>query len=89
MERLAQVKVTAASPPAPAPTPLPRTYIKVYARFADGAVRFYKDGYTDLRGRFDYGSLNTDDLTRVKRFAILVISDAHGSLVREADPPAL
>ena len=23
-----------------------------------GAVAFYKDGYTDLRGRFDYASLN-------------------------------
>ncbi len=39
--------------------PVPRAYVKVYARLHDGTVRFYKDGYTDLRGRFDYASLNS------------------------------
>ena len=38
--------------------PIPRAYVKVYARLKNGTVRFYKDGYTDLRGRFDYASLN-------------------------------
>ncbi len=38
--------------------PVARAYIKVYARLKNGTVRFYKDGYTDLRGRFDYASLN-------------------------------
>ena len=38
--------------------PLPKTYVKVYARLNNGTVRFFKDGYTDLRGRFDYASLN-------------------------------
>ena len=38
--------------------PLPKTYVKVYARLTNGTVRFFKDGYTDLRGRFDYASLN-------------------------------
>ncbi len=27
---------------------------KVYARHADGQVRFYKDGCTNHRGKFDY-----------------------------------
>jgi hypothetical protein len=35
-----------------------KAYVKVYARLADGTVRFFKDGYTDLRGHFDYASLN-------------------------------
>ncbi len=35
-----------------------KAYVKVYARLKNGTVRFYKDGYTDLRGRFDYASLN-------------------------------
>lgn len=39
--------------------PLPRSYVKVYARLKDGQIRFYKDGYTDLRGIFDYASLNS------------------------------
>jgi hypothetical protein len=33
--------------------PLPKVYVKVYARLPGGAVRFHKDGYTDLRGRFE------------------------------------
>jgi hypothetical protein len=36
-----------------------KAYVKVYARLKDGTVRFFKDGYTDLRGRFDYASLNS------------------------------
>ncbi len=38
--------------------PLPRAYVKMYARLKNGTVRFFKDGYTDLRGRFDFASLN-------------------------------
>jgi hypothetical protein len=50
-------------------------------------VEFYKDGYTDLRGRFDYTSLNTDQLGVVERFSILILSEEHGAAVREAAPP--
>ncbi|MDA0282714.1 MAG: hypothetical protein O3B86_05115 [Planctomycetota bacterium] len=67
--------------------PLPRVYVKVYALLGDGQIKFYKDGYTDLRGRFDYTSLNTNELEFVKRFSILVLSDEHGAIVREAAPP--
>ena len=67
--------------------PIPRTYIKVYARLKDGRVTFYKDGYTDLRGRFDYASLSTDKLDHVQRFAILVLSDEYGAVIRESDVP--
>jgi hypothetical protein len=67
---------------------LPSTYVKVYARQQGGGVAFFKDGYTDLRGWFDYATLSTDDLDRVERFAILVASDAHGSSILEAPPPA-
>jgi hypothetical protein len=66
---------------------LPRSYVKVYARMRDGEVRFYKDGYTDLRGCFDYASLSTDALDRVERFAMLVVSQEHGAMIREAAPP--
>ena len=45
----------------------------VYARMKDGAVKFYKDGYTDLCGYFDYTSLNTNELDFVDRFSILVL----------------
>ncbi len=41
--------------------PLPKAYVKVYAKLNDDTVRFFKDGYTDLRGRFDYASLNAPE----------------------------
>jgi hypothetical protein len=69
--------------------PLAQVYVKVYARDAGGRVSFYKDGYTDLRGRFDYSSLNTGEISDVERFAILVLSESAGALVREAAPPKL
>jgi hypothetical protein len=58
-----------------------------YARMKDGSTNFYKDGYTDLRGRFDYTSLSTSELDSVERFSILVLSDANGATVKEAAPP--
>ena len=41
--------------------PVSKAYVKVYARLHNGTVRYFKDGYTDLRGRFDYASLNNSD----------------------------
>ena len=67
--------------------PLPFTYVKVYARMNDGRVKFYKDGYTDLRGKFDYVSLNTGQLDDVDRFAVLILNDEAGAMIREAKPP--
>ncbi|WP_428261538.1 hypothetical protein [Haliangium sp.] len=67
--------------------PVPGCYVKVYARLRGGEVRFYKDGYTDLRGCFDYAALSTDTLERVERFALLVMSAEHGAVVREVAPP--
>jgi hypothetical protein len=43
----------------PGDKPVSKAYVKVYARLSDGTVRFFKDGYTDLRGKFDYASLNS------------------------------
>ena len=67
--------------------PLGTVYVKVYAQLRDGSVKFYKDGYTDLRGRFDYASLSTGDLQSVVKFSLLISSDDNGSMVREARPP--
>ncbi len=79
-----QVRVQRASDAAA----LVATYVKVYARRRGGAVTFYKDGYTDLRGWFDYATLSTNDLDHVERFAILVCSDQSGAAILEANPPA-
>lgn len=68
-------------------TALSATYVKVYARMRGGGVQFYKDGYTDLRGRFDHATLSTSELDQVERFAILVLHDRAGAAVVEAEPP--
>jgi hypothetical protein len=67
--------------------PLPKVYVKVYARLADGSVKFHKDGYTDLRGRLDYVSVNTPERLAVERFAVLVLSEDRGALIRDIAPP--
>jgi hypothetical protein len=66
---------------------LEQAYVKVYARNKDGSVTFFKDGYTDLRGQFDYATLSTSALDQVNRFAILVLHETQGAIVREAAPP--
>jgi len=67
--------------------PLSKVYVKVYARLADGSVKFHKDGYTDLRGRFDYVSVNTPERLAIEQFAVLVLSEERGALIRDVAPP--
>ena len=60
--------------------PLPRAYVKVFARPAGGgAAVFHKDGYTDLRGVFDYASVSARPDVDGLEFAILVVHDQAGS----------
>jgi hypothetical protein len=68
--------------------PLAKTYVKVFAKLPDGQVRFHKDGYTDLRGRFDYASLSDDPNAGAARYSVLVLSDDRGAVIREVSPPA-
>ena len=67
--------------------PLSKVYVKVYAE-TDSGVSFFKDGYTDLRGQFDYASVSTTGLGQVNRFSILVMSEEDGATVLEATPPS-
>ncbi len=70
--------------------PVVGAYCKVYMRTKKDSRKsvFYKDGYTDLRGRFDYaaisGASKPDD---IDKFAILVMTEEFGGLVREAKVP--
>lgn len=66
--------------------PLSKVYVKVYASTPEG-VKFFKDGYTDLRGKFDYASVSTTGLGQVQRFSILVMSEDQGATVLEASVP--
>lgn len=66
--------------------PLPATYVKVYVERGGRAV-FHKDGYTDLRGRFDYASLGDGSVAGASRIALFISHDDAGATVREVSPP--
>lgn len=84
VERYGQVQVTSKADG----TPLSKVYVKVFAKMNSGETLFYRDGYTDLRGRFDYASSSTLDVAGVQEFALLVISEELGARVLTAAPPA-
>ncbi|MFT7618480.1 MAG: hypothetical protein ACI97A_002123 [Planctomycetota bacterium] len=67
--------------------PLSKVYVKVFAREKNGTIRFHKDGYTDIRGRFDYASLSGPKGRNAKRYSILLMSENDGAMVREAASP--
>jgi len=67
--------------------PLAKAYIKVYAQTSNGAVRFHKDGYTDLRGRFDYVSQSNRANDGIMKYSILIMTEENGSVIRQANPP--
>jgi hypothetical protein len=68
--------------------PLAKVYVKCFAKTKSGVVNFYKDGYTNLRGRFDYALTNAGDVNNIERFSVLIMSDEFGSLIKEVDPPS-
>jgi hypothetical protein len=67
--------------------PISTAYVKVYGKYPDGSIRFYKDGYTDSRGRFDYASVSAGDAKGADRFAILVISEEKGATLHDVAAP--
>ena len=71
----------------PQQKPVSKVYVKVYSKNQAGQVKFYKDGYTDLRGKFDYSSVNTGNINNIQSFSILVLSQEHGAVIKEALPP--
>jgi len=67
--------------------PLAKAYVKVYVQTSSGAVRFHKDGYTDLRGRFDYVSQSNRANDGIVKYSILIMTEENGSVIRQANPP--
>jgi len=68
--------------------PLSKVYVKVYS-MSHSRVEFYKDGYTDLRGRFDYVTKTGSDLNSLQKFSILILSETHGAVTKEVGVPAM
>jgi hypothetical protein len=68
---------------------LPKVYVKCFCETNSGLIKFYKDGFTDLRGKFDYVSLNNDLVNEVKKFSILMVSEKYGSIIATCNPPKM
>lgn len=67
--------------------PISKTYIKVYSKNKNGSVEFFKDGYTDIAGYFDYSTVSSLDISNVSKLSILVLSNQYGAVIKEAKPP--
>ena len=67
--------------------PIIKAYVKVYVELDNDEVQFYKDGYTDLNGKFNYIALNTDQLKKAQKFYIYVSEEKNGALIKECKPP--
>ena len=50
-------------------------------KIGNHVIQKYKDGYTDISGKFDYASISTDQLNRTTKFAIFVEAEGLGCVV--------
>jgi len=41
-------------------------------------IFFIKISYTDLRGNFDYASLNSSNISNISKFSLFIMSDDFG-----------
>ena len=62
--------------------------MKCFARMNGNSVKFFKDGYTDLRGRFNFLGLNTNNLGNINKFALFILHPELGSVIKECSPPS-
>jgi hypothetical protein len=69
--------------------PLPQVYVKVFSKNNSGQELFYRDGYTDIRGKFEYAncSSSANSLSSIKKFALFVSHADHGSVIKECKTP--
>lgn len=40
---------------------------------------FYRDGYTDMRGKFDYALSSNNDIDSITKFSILISHAEYGN----------
>lgn len=84
-------------------TPVAGAYVKVYHKTKTNTVAFYKDGVecapfalaikstssgkTDINGNFPFATRNFDALSQSVEFAILVIKDGEGAVIKRCWAP--
>lgn len=65
--------------------PLPQCYVKVYAQGRNGQTTFHKDGYTDLRGKFDYLSHTGSEIGEIRKISVLISHPEKGARIEVFD----
>ena len=62
--------------------PIKASYIKVYSKNKyNDKNEFFKDGYSDIRGRFNYKKLSTNQLSQSSKLSMFVQTPDQGSTV--------
>lgn len=69
--------------------PLPQVYVKVFSKNKSGQELFFRDGYTDIRGKFEYANSTSSalSLSSIQKFALFVSHADHGSVIKECGVP--
>lgn len=69
---------------------IPRAYVKCMVKKQNGDIEFYKDGFTNILGVFDYFSLNNLALQEsAKQIAVFVNHEEFGSFVGNCATPTM
>ena len=68
--------------------PLVKAYVKVYAKSdEENTILFYKDGYSDMNGKFNYLIMNNNLIKQIKKFYVYISEVNHGDTIKEFFPP--
>lgn len=58
--------------------PLAKTYVKCFSQATSGKVEFFKDGYTDIRGSFNYCDVKNSRIGNISKFSLFVHNKQYG-----------
>lgn len=83
IEALGEIKITDKKS-----KPLQKAYVKCFAKLKNGKVIFFKDGFSDLRGKFNYLCNNIISVNEIEMFSVFVFDEELGSAIKLALPPA-
>ena len=68
--------------------PLSKVYVKIFTKAKNGAETFFKDGYTDINGKFDYANASGKSLEAVTKFSVLICHREYGAIISEYKLPS-
>lgn len=71
---------------------LSSVYVKVFVKTTSDSSLFFKDGFTDIRGKFEYAKASSSSQTNksdMLKFAIFISHDTLGSIIKVADASKL